>query len=48
MDNNKEQINPYKKYMPMFMILSNHIRLVKTHIFYFLLIFIVEKLEYTF
>jgi hypothetical protein len=43
----QEQINPYKKYMPMFMVISNHVRLVKTYIFYFLLMIIVERLGYT-
>jgi hypothetical protein len=31
----------------MFVVLSNHVRLVKIYIFYFLLMIIVEKLGYT-
>ena len=37
----------YKKYMSMFVVLSNHVCLVKIYIFYFLLMLIVEKLRYT-
>jgi len=37
-----------KKYMLMFVVLSNHVCLVRICIFYFLLTIIVEKLGYTF
>ena len=43
----QEHINPNKKYMLMFVVLSNHVCLVKIYIFYFLLMLIVEKLRYT-
>jgi hypothetical protein len=38
---------PYQRYMLIFVVLSNHVHLVKIYIFYFLLMIIVEKLGYT-
>jgi len=42
----QEQVNPYKKYISMFMVLSNHVRLVKICISYFLLMIIIEEHGY--
>ena len=44
----QEQVNPYKKYMSMFVVLLNHVSELKICIFYFLLMITVEKLGYTY